>query len=235
MRRRPEPGPPTHTPSARGGDVPGLLLAGVAELLGLLTAALLNGLLDILRGVLGRLAGRLRGVLGHLLAALERLLAGLRGTLLHVVGHGTDLLVFDPRRGDQHSDQKPRGDASDGKAERILLGDTHGLPGALLDVGRLGRRIADAGCRALHLLLEPVALIGDRLLDAARNVGLVGQLVHGVAHPVSRVLYLFTDSGCLFAHSTSSFKVSIVCSGCGGVASSTLCLPWRASTPAIAP
>src|SRR4029450_9746356 len=96
-------------------------------------------------------------------------------------------------------------------------------------------RVADPRGRAFHLVDQPVALLGHGLLHAAGHVRLVGQLVHGATHAIPRLLYLLTDSGCLFTHSTSSFSVSTVCSGCGGAASSTFCLPWRASTAAIAP
>src|SRR4051812_25217980 len=69
--------------SACLGDVLHALLGRRAELLGLLAASFLGGLL----GLLGHL-------LHDLLAALDRLAPGVRGLLLHRVRDGPELLVL---------------------------------------------------------------------------------------------------------------------------------------------
>src|SRR3954454_5924000 len=112
-------GPPA--PQSIGADLPGLLLAGAPQLLGLLAATFLDRLLDVRGGLLGRLGRSLRCILSDLLAALDGLLAGLDCAMLDLVSHRPDALVLDPRGWDRHADQEPDGDSAEGQAERILF------------------------------------------------------------------------------------------------------------------
>src|SRR5206468_12195257 len=89
--------------------------------------------------------------------------------------------------------------------------------------------------RPLDLLDQPVAFVGDRLLHPGFDVGFVGERVNGVTHFGPRLLYLLADLAWLLAHCMSSFTVSTVCSGAGGVACFTRSLPVIAITAAIAP
>src|SRR4051794_20311734 len=212
-----------------------VLLGARGELLAVLLALLLDGLL----GALSRL-------LGDLLAALERLLTGLLGLLLDVVGDRTELAVLDARGGQQEPDDEARGDGADGEPERVLLGDAHGAAGVLLDLLAVRGGLTDAVRRADHLrldrflrsheaLLGGLLLVDDRVARARLDVGLVAEGVDRVAHLLAGRLYFPADPVRVFAHWMSSFTVSTVCSGTGGVACCSSLRPRMASTAPISP
>src|SRR5829696_1098883 len=182
----------------------GLLAGLVADLLGVLLGTfgqVLPVLLAALPSGLGGAAGRL---LGDLLAALQGLLPGLLGLVFDLVGHRTQPLVLDPgRRHGQAGQEADRG-GPDGQPERVLLGQTSGPPGLLLDLPTAGRGlthprggptgcVAGAGGGSSHRLLGPpgrlpdsrlggVRLVGHRLSGPGGHVGLVLGGVHGLAH-----------------------------------------------------
>src|SRR4051794_14152707 len=197
-------------------DLARALLRGVAELLGVLAT-----------GLLGRVGGGGGGLLGDLLAVLERFLARLLDLLADLLGHRADLLVLEPARRDEQAGEEADGDAADREAERVLLGDAGGLLGLALHLARLRRALGD---RAGDLVLDAAHLV----LRPALHVGLVAQRVDGVTHLRAGLLYLCADPVRVFAHCTSSFTVSTVCSGTGGAAAWTRFLPCWARIPAIA-
>src|SRR3954453_11405725 len=218
----------------------------VFELLSLLLARLfgrvhrfladLFGLLDRLLadffGAFDRLLGDLGG---HLAAAVDGLAGGFGRGFLHLVGDRPDPFVLDPRARQQHADEEAGGKAADRQAERVLLGHTDDFAGALFDLLAVWSRFADFVRRPLDLLDQAVAFVGERLLHSGFDVGLVGERVDGVAHFGARLLYLLADLAWLLAHCMSSFTVSTVCSGAGGVACFTRSLPVIAITAAMAP
>src|SRR4051812_42296407 len=174
-------------------------------------------LLTALLGGLGCGLGDLLGhVAGHLLAVLERFLAGLLRLLDQAVRGLAETLILDLRRRQREAHEKADGDAPEGDPDRVLLGDPHGLLGAVLQIRRVGSRLVQARPRAAHLATEAIGLVGDRLLHPRGHVGLVGECIHCVTHSLSRLLYLLSDLLWLLAHSTSSLTVSTVCSGTGG-------------------
>src|SRR3954451_24383764 len=211
----------------RGAD----LLAGVGRrLLGVLG----RGPGVLLPALLRRLGRRRRDVRGDLLAAVEHLLAGLGRLGLDLVGDRADLLVLDARGRDQHAGEEADRGRADGEAERVLLGDADGLLRAGLDVTAARGRVRHGVLRAGHLRFEAVHLLVHRILGSGLDIGLVRERVDGVAHPLAGFLYLCADCARVFAHSTSSFTVSKVCSGTGGVADLIWSRPFRprnAATP----
>src|SRR4051794_6387622 len=221
-RRRQRPDPAGREAGAARGLRGADLLAGVLRGL----ARVVGDALGVLAAALLRRLGRLRGdVLGDLLAALDGLLAGLGRLGLDLVGDRADLLVLDARGRDQHAgDEADRG-GPDGEPERVLLGDPDRALGGVLDVAAARGRAGDGVLRAGHLRLEAVHLLVHRFLGSGLDVGLVRERVDGVAHALAGVLYLCADRARVFAHSTSSFTVSTVCSGTGGVAA------WMRSRP----
>src|SRR4051794_19213110 len=184
---------------------------------------LLSGTLELLRVLAAGLLGRLSGLLSDVLAALDGLLAGLLDLILHLVGHRADLLVLDPRARDEQPGDEADGDAADRQAERVLLRDASGP----LDLPAVGRDVGD-------LAGQPVLGLADAVLGAALDVRLVADRVHGVAHLGAGLLYARADGFWLLAHSTSSFTVSTVCSGTGGVAARMRLRPARPSPAATA-
>src|SRR4051794_19644188 len=95
--------------------------------------------------------------------------------------------------------------------------------------------------RGLDLVDDLVALSADRLLDVldlglrlGLDVRLLGEGRDGVAQLLARLLYVLADRARVFAHSTSSFTLSVASSGTGGVACCTRLRPCSASTPAPA-
>ena len=98
---------------------------------------------------------------------------------------------------------------------------------ALLDLARVGvardtfeRRVVD--------------LVGDVLLGAPLTSVLWPSASTVSPISLAGLLYVLPDLAWVFAHCTSSFVLSIACSGTGGTACSTFCLPVTASTPATA-
>src|SRR6185312_1762160 len=102
----------------------------------------------------------------------------------------------------------------------------------VLDVAAARARVRDRVLGAGHLRLEVVHLLVHRILGSGLDVRLVGERVDGVAHALAGVLYLCADCARVFAHSTSSFTVSTVCSGTGGVAAWMRSRPLRPRTAA---
>ena len=91
-----------------------------------------------------------------------------------------------------------------------------------------GCGVADAD----DLRLDRVLRAHEALLRARLHVGLVGEGVDGLAHLVAGRLYFLADPVWVFAHWMSSFTVSTVCSGTGGVACCSSLRPRAASTRA---
>src|SRR5207237_7733242 len=89
--------------------------------------------------------------------------------------------------------------------------------------------------RVTELLGHRVLLLRSPFLRPALHVGLLGELLQRLAHLLPGVLYRFTDRIWLFAHSTSSFTDSTVCSGTAGPPFSTFFFPVSAATPATPP
>src|SRR5205823_95991 len=80
-----------------------------------------------------------------------------------------------------------------------------------------------------------VLLVHHPVLRSTLDVRLVGQRLQRVPHPPARLLYLLADRSRDLAHATSSFTVSMVCSGTGGVASWIFRLPISATRPPMRP
>src|SRR4051812_9654184 len=135
-------------------DVLGVLLGGVAHLLGVLLAA-----------VLDRLLRALGGVLRDLLAVLERLLAGLLRLLLDVVRHGADLLVLDARARDEQARDEPDRHGADGEAERVGLRDPDCPLRLIFHLLGVRRGVADRPAGAAHAVAHGAAGAADPVAD----------------------------------------------------------------------
>src|SRR5215218_2014036 len=218
-----------------GADVLGALLGAVGQLL-----AVVLGL------VLGGVGGRAGHLLGDLLAPVHRLLAGLLDLLLDLVGHRPQPLVLDPGRRHSQPGQEPQGSGPDGQPQRVLPGQPGRPPGGLLDlapaggggagpVGRPGHGLLGPSGGARHRRLDVLHLVAHRFLGSGGHIGLVANGLDGLAHLGSGLLYVFSDRIWVLAHSTSSFTVSMVCSGTGGVAALSLAWPCLTSTKAMIP
>ena len=192
-------------------------------------AALLGGLGSVLR----RFLAALEGLLSDLLAALHGLLAGLARPVLDLVGDRTEPLVLDSARRDRHAEQKPGRGGSDGQSQRVLLGDSGSLTCPVLDIAHVRAGVAYPRRCAAHLAAEAIRLLGHRIAYPRRDVRLVRERINSVTHLLARVLYLASDLARVLAHCTSSFTLSIVCSGAGGIASSTWRFPASATPVAI--
>src|SRR5215210_3557273 len=163
-----------------------------------------------------------------MLAAFERLLPGLLGPVLDLVGDRADLLVLDLGGRHEEPGDEADGDGADREPERVLLGHALDAPGLALDLAAVRRRPG-------HLLLRGADLVGNRVLRPRLDVGLVAERLDRVAHPGAGLLYVLPDRARVFAHSTSSFVLSMACSGTGGPAFWILPLPVSASAAATAP
>src|SRR3954452_18923260 len=212
--------------SAAGGstDVRGRLLHVLLRARGELLAVLAAPLLHRFAGVLGRL-------LGDLLTALERLLPGLLRLRLDVVRDRTQLAILHAGGRDQQTGDEPDGHGSDGEAERVLLREAGRAASAVLDLLAIRRSVAGADDLRFDRLLGA----HEALLRARLHVGLVGEGVDGVAHLVAGRLYVLADPVWVFAHWMSSFTVSTVCSGTGGVACCSSLRPRAARTAPTRP
>src|SRR5215218_106574 len=191
---------------------------------------------DVLGLVLGGVGGRRGHLLGDLLAPVHRLLAGLLDLLLDLIGHRPQPLVLDPGRRHSQPGQEPQGSGPDGQPQRVLPGQPGRPPGGLLDlapaggggagpVGRPGHGLLGPSGGARHRRLDVLHLVAHRFLGSGGHIGLVANGLDGLAHLGSGLLYVFSDRIWVLAHSTSSFTVSMVCSGTGGVACASLALP----------
>src|SRR4051794_31103692 len=225
--RRAGGAPALRTVDSARGDVLRVLARAGRELLAVVPAALTHGLLRA-RG----------GLLSHLAAAVDGLLRGLLDLLRDVVGEAAELLILDARGREEHPDDQTCAQGAERQPDGVLLRDADGALRALLDVAGVGRGRRDAAREPVlgvgHLAREPVLGLGHLVLRAALDVGLVAEGVHGVSHVGPGGLYLPADLVRVFAHSTSSFTVSTVCSGTGGAASRSRLRPASATTAAIA-
>src|SRR4029450_10973176 len=218
----------------------------VAHVLGALLGAV-GQLLTVLLGALGgRVGGRAGHVLGDLLTAVQGLLAGLLDLVLDLVGHRAELLVLDPGRGHGQPGQEAKGHGPDGRADRVLLGHPGHPPGLLLDLAGAWGGVAGPGGGPDHGLLGPgggvaylrlhvLHLVAHCVLGPGGHVGLIADRLDGLAHLGPGLLYVLSDRIWVLAHSTSSFTVSMVCSGTGGVARLILAWPCLTRTKAMIP
>src|SRR6187549_153444 len=211
-------------PRLRPAHVLGAFLSARFHLRGLFGAGFPGGLFRLLRHLAG-----------DVLAALDRLFAHLRRLLLDLVGERAHLLVLDSGAGQHHPGEEAGGKAAERQPDWVFLGDAGSLPGAFLHLFGVRRRFADPRRGSHHLASQPLLLVGERLLDAPFDVGLVRQRVHGVAHFRPGLLYLLADLTRVLAHCTSSLTLSTVSSGAGGMLSLTLSRPLRPRTAATAP
>src|SRR4029450_7350976 len=83
--------------------------------------------------------------------------------------------------------------------------------------------------------LDVLHLLAHRILGPRGHVGLVADGLDGLAHLGPGLLYVLSDRIWVLAHSTSSFTVSMVCSGTGGPAAFSLAWPCLPSTKAMTP
>src|SRR4029453_18825417 len=88
----------------------------------------------------------------------------------------------------------------------------------------------DRFLHARHLVLDRLPLVVVVISDTRWHIRLVAQRISLVADARACLFYFRADVARVFAHSTSSFTVSMVCSGSGEPASSTRSLPCLAST-----
>src|SRR4029450_7722398 len=178
--------------------------------------------------------------------AVEGLLPGLLDLVLDLVGHRPELLVLDPGRGHGQPGQEPDGDGPDGQAPRGLLGPSGHVPGLLLDLAAARGGVAGPGRGPDHGLLGPgrgvahlgldaLHLVAHRFLGPRGHVGLVADGLDGLAHLGPGLLYVLSDLIWVLAHSTSSFTVSMVCSGTRGVACLIFAWPCLTRTKAMIP
>src|SRR4029453_15739071 len=145
----------------------------------------------------------------------------------------------------------------DSQPQRVLLGQPNRTLGLLLDLATARGSIADPGGRFAHrvagpgrgpdhgllgsgggvagLVLEVVHRLPHLVLGPRGPIGLVADGLHGLAHLGSGVLYVLSDLVWVLAHWTSSFNVSMVCSGTGGVARFMLAWPCLTRTKAMIP
>src|SRR4030095_14513748 len=86
-----------------------------------------------------------------------------------------------------------------------------------------------------HRRLHALHLVAHRFLGPRGHFGLVADGLDGLAHLGPGLLYVLSDLIWVLAHSTSSFTVSMVCSGTGGVARLILAWPCLTRTKAMIP
>src|SRR5215211_426768 len=244
---------PCHAASRRLG--PGAPAGLGAEVLGVLGNAL-GEVLAVLPGLLLGGAGGAAGyLLGDLLAPVQGFLAGLLDLVLHLIGHRPQPLVLDSRAGDGQAGQEAERDRADGQPERVLLGQPSRPLGLLLEMATAGGGLADPGGRVAdriagpgrgadhgllgsgggvaHLRLHVLHLVAHCVLGSGGHVGLVADGLDGLAHLGPGLLYVLSDRIWVLAHSTSSFTVSMVCSGTGGPAAFIFAWPCLTRTKAM--
>src|ERR671911_1485457 len=225
---------------------PGGLACLGLDVLGAVLGAVGQALAVLLGALPGRVGGAAGHLLGDLLAPVKGLLAGLLDLVLDLVGHRPEPLVLDPGRRHDQTGQKADGGGPDGQPQRVLPGQTGHLPGLLLDLATARGHLTDPVGGPSHGLLGPgggpahrrlhaLHLVTHRFLGPRGHIGLVANCLHGLAHLGSGLLYVLSDRIWVLAHSTSSFTVSIVCSGTGGVARLILAWPCLTSTKAMIP
>src|SRR4051812_7258752 len=185
-------------------------------------------------GLLGGVDGCTDGLLGDLRAPLDRL--GCRGLcrLDRAVGHLAHPLVLDSRLRQQRADDEADREPAERQAERVAFGCIAYMRGAALERPPIGQRTRDRVFGAGQLRLDRFLLVVDVVLCPRADVGLVAERVDLVADPLPCLRYFRADDARVFAHSTSSFTVSMVCSGTGLPASATRSFPCFTSTYAIA-
>src|SRR5215207_604189 len=237
---------PCHAASRRlGPGAPARAGLG-AEVLGVLGGALGEVLAVLLGLLLGRVGGRRGDLLGDLLAPVQGLLAGLLDLVLDLVGHWPELLVLDPGRGRGQAGQEPQRGGADGQPQRVLLSQAGRPPGLLLDLATAWGGVAGPGRGPDHgllgsgggvayLRLHVLHLVAHCVLGSGGDVGLVADGLDGLAHLGPGLGYVLSDRIWVLAHSTSSFTVSMVCSGTGGPAAFSFAWPCLTSTKATIP
>src|SRR5215204_541908 len=236
---------------------PGGLAHLALDVLGVLPGAV-GQLLAVLLGLVpGRLGGAAGHLLGDLLAPVQGLLAGLLDPVLDLVGHRPEPLVLDPGRRHRQPSQKADSRGPDSQPQRVLLGQPGHLPALLLDLTAAGGRVRNPGRRPTdrvtspgrrpdhrffgpgsgpgHLGLHILHLVAHRFLGPRGHIGLVANRLNGLAHLGPGLGYVLSDRIWVLAHSTSSFTVSMVCSGTGGPAAFILAWPCLTRTNAMIP
>src|SRR5512133_1361910 len=228
-------GPGAPAPAGLGAEVLSVLGGAIGQLLALLLGLLLGGL-----------GGRRGDLLGDLLAPVQGLLAGLLDLVHDLIGHTAELLVLDPGRGRGQAGQEPQRGGADSQPQRVLLGQAGRPPTRLLDLPSAGGGVAGpgrgpdygllgSGGGVAHLRLHVLHLVAHCVLGPRGHVGLVADRLDGLAHLGPGLGYVLSDRIWVLAHSTSSFTVSMVCSGTGGPAAFILAWPCLTRTKAMIP
>src|SRR6185312_9890602 len=143
-------------------------------------------------------------------------------------------LVLDARAGHQHAGQEAGRHRADREPDRVLLRDAGGAARAALDLLAVRRRLTHLAGRHADPLLHPSDGLADAVLRALLHVGLVAERVDRLSHLLTGLRYLVADRVRVLAHATSSFTLSMVSSGAGGVAARMRSRPRNASGAAIA-
>src|SRR5215217_8089452 len=225
---------------------PGALVGLGAEVLGVLGGAVGEVLTLRLGALLGGVGGAAGYLLGDLLAPVQGLLPGLLDLVLDLIGHRPQPLVLHPGAGHGQAGQEADRDRADSKPQRVLLGQPSRPLGLLLDLATAWGGVAGPGRGPDHgllgsgggvayLRLHVLHLVAHCVLGPGGDVGLVADGLDGVAHPGPGLGYVLSDRIWVLAHATSSFTVSMVCSGTGGPAAFILAWPCLTRTNAMIP
>jgi hypothetical protein len=128
------------------------------------------------------------------------------------VSGGSETLVFHLSGRQGEADQQAQGGSPDGQSERIVTRHANRLSAPCLRLVTTGPLVSGAAEEASNL----IPLLPHGIADAGWDVHLVTERVGRLTHALTRLLYLVSDLVRFWSHSTSSFKVSWVCSGTGG-------------------
>ena len=102
------------------------------------------------------------------------------------------------------------------------MGNPDRPPAYLLDVIGSWSGVGHLRAGPSDLRFDTVDRSADRLFGSGGHVGFVAKCVDCFAHVVTGLFYFLPDCSRVFAHCTSSLRVSVVCSSTGGVALDTL-------------
>src|SRR5688572_2491605 len=117
----------------------------------------------------------LQGALGDDLAAVERFLARFLRGVLELRRHLSNLLILDPRRWQEETDNEPHSSSAGNQPERVALsGVLHRAEALSARDDRSGRRAAGVG-RSLDLGRHRFLLLVDVVFETSADVGLVGE------------------------------------------------------------